>query len=122
MNKIKFNVMTIKIDENNKMMYKLESAIVTRHDEYTYYYSPRFLKDYYKSLTLQRYRLFDRQTGVVVCSGDSKKELIEEYNKLKSKYLEYMNKPHYEYLIKIYQGLIKYRSYGVVNNGERNNN
>ena len=122
MNKIKFNVMTIKIDENNKTMYKLESAIVTRHDEYTYYYSPRFLKDYYKSLTLQRYRLFDRQTGVVVCSGDSKKELIEEYNKLKSKYLEYMNRPHYEYLIKIYQGLIKYRSYGVVNNGERSNN
>ena len=108
MNKIKFNVMTIKLNLKNETVYKLVSAIVTRYDEYTYYYSPRFMKDYYKTLMLQRYRLFDRQTGVVVCSGDSKKELIEEYNKLKSKYLEYMNRPHYEHLIKKYQELLNY--------------
>lgn len=107
MNKIKFNIMTIKIDDNNETVVKLVSAIVTRYDEYTYYYSPRFMKDYYKPLILQRYRLIDRQTGMVLCSGDSKKELIEEYNKSKSNYLKCMDKPFYEKLIKKYQELLK---------------
>ena len=108
MNKIKFNVMTIKLDEDNKKVFKLESAVVTIHDEYTYYYSPRYLKDYYKPVTLQYYRLFDRQTGVVVCTGNNKKELLENYEKVKYKYAEVRETKHYEKLIEKYQELLNY--------------
>ena len=65
------------------------------------------MKDYYKSRMLQCYIIFDKYTGIAIALGGTRKEVIENYNKLKSKYDEVRKEDDYKELIKKYQELLK---------------
>ncbi len=106
-NKIKFYIMILKRDENDNLKYEFDLALVTKFDENTYYYSPAYMKDYYKSFMLRRYIIFDKYTGIAIALGGTRKEVIENYNKVKSKYDEERKEDDYKELIKKYQELLK---------------
>lgn len=106
-NKIKFYIMILKRDESDNLKYGFNLVLVTKFDENTYYYSPAYMKDYYKSFMLQRYIIFDKYTSIAIATGNTRKEVIENYNKRKSKYDEEREKDDYKDLVKKYQELLK---------------
>lgn len=72
------------------------------YDDYTYYVSQRLNKNY-----RFKHALFDKKTGLMVCYGETKKELFDTYNNLYVKYSKIRNDIIYKNYIKQYEQLKK---------------
>ena len=59
----------------------LQEAIAEEYDEYVYYVSPRINIDF-----RYPYSFYDKKTGLMVCTGKNKQELINKYNEVKERY------------------------------------
>lgn len=80
----------------------LQEILVEDYNELVYYVSPRFNKDIKTS-----YAFYDKQTGLIVCSGKNKQELINNYNRVEERYNQLRNSIDYKKIIKKYEELIK---------------
>ena len=59
----------------------LQEVIAEEYDEFVYYVSPRTNKDF-----RYNYSFYDKKTGLMVCTGKNKQELINKYNEVKERY------------------------------------
>lgn len=91
-----------KIRYNNNGVDALQEVIAEEYDEFVYYVSPRINKDFKFS-----YYLYDKNTGVMVCTGKNKQELINKYNNITEKYARVRESKHYQKYIEQYEELKK---------------
>ena len=78
----------------------LQEVIAEEYDEFVYYVSSRTNKDFnYK------YSFYDKKTGLMVCSGKNKKELINKYNEVKDRYKNLFGGVLYKKYIERYEQL-----------------
>ena len=80
----------------------LQEVIAEEYDENVYYVSPRINLDFRYS-----YSFYDKKTGLMVCTGKSKKELINKYNEVKERYKNLFNGILYKKYIERYEQLKK---------------
>lgn len=80
----------------------LQEVIAEEYDENVYYVSPRTNKDFNF-----KYSLYDKNTGLAVCSGKNKQELINKYNEVKERYTQVRESAHYKKYIEQYEQLKK---------------
>lgn len=80
----------------------LQEVIAEEYDENVYYVSPRTNKDFRGS-----YSFYDKKTGLMVCYGKNKKELINKYNEVKERYKNLFNGILYKKYIERYEQLKK---------------
>ena len=59
----------------------LQKVIAEEYDENVYYVSPRINIDF-----RYPYSFYDKKTGLMVCTGKNKRELIDNYNNLNKTY------------------------------------
>ena len=80
----------------------LQEVIAEEYDEFVYYVSPTTNKDF-----KFRYSLYDKKTGLMICTGKNKQELIDNYNKVTERYAQVRKSAHYKKYIKEYEQLKK---------------
>ena len=80
----------------------LQEVIAEEYDEFVYYVSPTTNKDF-----KFRYSLYDKKTGLMVCTGKNKQELIDKYNEVKERYKALFSGILYKKYIKEYEQLKK---------------
>lgn len=80
----------------------LREVIAEEYDENVYYVSPRINLDFKYSFSF-----YDKKTGLMVCTGKNKKELINKYNEVKDKYKNLFNGKLYKKYIEKYEQLKK---------------
>ena len=80
----------------------LQEVIAEEYDENVYYVSPRTNKDF-----RYNYSFYDKKTGLMVCTGKNKQELINKYNELTERYTQVRESIHYKKYIKEYEQLKK---------------
>lgn len=78
----------------------LQEVIAEEYDELTYYVSPRTNKDFNF-----KYSLYDKNTGLMICSATNKQELIDKYNKVTERYTQVRESAHYKKYIEKYEQL-----------------
>ena len=88
----------------------LQEVIAEEFDEFVYYVSPRTNK-YFR----YNYSFYDKKTGLMVCTGKNKKELINEYNEVKDRYKNLFNGKLYKKYIEKYEQLKKEVNVWVIN-------
>ena len=59
----------------------LQEVIAEEYDENVYYVSPRINIDF-----RYPYSFYDKKTGLMVCTGKNKRELIDNYNNINETY------------------------------------
>ena len=80
----------------------LQEVIAEEYDENVYYVSPRINKNINCT-----YSLYDKRTGLMVCYGKNKKELINKYNEVKDRYKNLFGSVLYKKYIERYEQLKK---------------
>ena len=80
----------------------LREVIAEEYDENVYYVSPRINLDFKYSFSF-----YDKKTGLMVCTGKNKKELINKYNEVKDRYKNLFNGKLYKKYIEKYEQLKK---------------
>ncbi len=80
----------------------LQEVLAEKYDELVYYVSPRVNKDFKFD-----YSFYDKQTGLSICTGKNKQELIDKYNKLTEKYTQVRESKYYQEYIVQYEHLKK---------------
>ena len=80
----------------------LQEVIAEEYDGLTYYVSPRTNKNFKCT-----YSLYDKRTGLRVCYGKNKQELINKYNEVKERYTQVRESAHYKKYIERYEQLKK---------------
>ena len=80
----------------------LQEVIAEEYDENVYYVSPSTNKDF-----RYNYSFYDKKTGLMVCRGKNKKELINKYNEVKESYTQVRESAHYKKYIERYEQLKK---------------
>lgn len=80
----------------------LQEVIAEEYDENVYYVSPRININFRGS-----YSFYDKKTGLMVCSGKNKKELINKYNEVKERYKNLFDGVLYKKYIERYEQLKK---------------
>ena len=80
----------------------LQEVIAEEYDGLTYYVSPRTNKNFKCT-----YSLYDKRTGLMVCYGKNKQELINKYNEVKERYTQVRESAHYKKYIEQYEQLKK---------------
>ena len=80
----------------------LQEVIAEEYDEFVYYVSPRTNKDF-----RYNYSFYDKKTGLMVCTGKNKKELINKYNEVKERYKNLFGGTLYKKYIERYEQLKK---------------
>ena len=80
----------------------LQEVIAEEYDGLTYYVSPTTNKDF-----KFKYSLYDKKTGLMICTGKNKQELIDNYNKVTERYAQVRKSAHYKKYIKEYEQLKK---------------
>ena len=93
---------TFKIRTKVNGVDSLQEVIAENYDELTYYVSPRTNKG-----IILEYSLYDKKTGLMVCTGKNKQELIDNYNKATETYKSVRKSVHYKKYIKEYEQLKK---------------
>ena len=91
-----------KIREKVDGVDSLQEVIAEEYDGLTYYVSPRTNKNIKCT-----YSLYDKKTGLMICYGKNKQELIDNYNKVTEKYAQVRKSAHYKKYIKEYEQLKK---------------
>ena len=79
-----------------------QEVIAEEYDGLTYYVSPRTNKNIKCT-----YSLYDKKTGLMICYGKNKQELIDNYNKVTERYARVRESAHYKKYIKEYEQLKK---------------
>ena len=80
----------------------LQEVIAEEYDENVYYVSPRINKDF-----RYNYSFYDKKTGLMVCTGKTKQELIDKYNDLNESYARARRREWYKKCIEQYEQLKK---------------
>ena len=80
----------------------LQEVIAEEYDENVYYVSPRTNKDF-----RYPYSFYDKKTGLMVCTGKNKRELIDNYNNINETYARVRGYECYKKYIEIYEQLKK---------------
>ena len=80
----------------------LQEVIAVEYDENVYYVSPRTNKDF-----RYNYSFYDKKTGLMVCTGKTKQELIDKYNDLNESYARARRREWYKKCIEQYEQLKK---------------
>ena len=80
----------------------LQEVIAEEYDENVYYVSPRTNKDF-----RYNYSFYDKKTGLMVCTGKTKQELIDKYNDLNESYARAQRREWYKKCIEQYEQLKK---------------
>ena len=80
----------------------LQEVIAEEYDEFVYYVSPRTNKDF-----RYNYSLYDKKTGLMVCTGKNKKELLDNYNNINETYARVRGYECYKKYIEQYEQLKK---------------
>ena len=80
----------------------LQEVIAEEYDGLTYYVSPRTNKNIKCT-----YSLYDKKTGLMICYGKNKQELIDNYNKVTERYARVRESTHYKKYIEEYERLKK---------------
>ena len=80
----------------------LQEVIAEEYDGLTYYVSPRTNKNIKCT-----YSLYDKKTGLMICYGKNKQELIDNYNKVTERYARVRKSAHYKKYIEEYEQLKK---------------
>ena len=88
----------------------LQEVIAEEYDENVYYVSPRTNLDF-----RYPYSFYDKKTGLMVCTGKNKKELINKYNEVKERYKNLFNGILYKKYIERYEQLKKEVNVWVIN-------
>ena len=88
----------------------LQEVIAEEYDELTYYVSPRTNKNFKCT-----YSLYDKRTGLMVCYGKNKQELIDKYNDLNESYARARRREWYKKAIERYEQLKKEVNVWVIN-------
>ena len=91
-----------KIREKVDGVDSLQEVIAEEYDGLTYYVSPRTNKNIKCT-----YSLYDKKTGLMICTGKNKQELIDNYNKVTERYAQVRESAHYKKYIKEYEQLKK---------------
>ena len=93
---------TFKIRHRDDGVEVLQEVIAEEYDENVYYVSPRTNKDF-----RYNYSFYDKKTGLMVCTGKNKKELINKYNEVKDRYKNLFGGTLYKKYIERYEQLKK---------------
>ena len=80
----------------------LQEVIAEEYDENVYYVSPRININF-----RYNYSFYDKKTGLMVCTGKNKQELINKYNNNTEKYAQVRESKHYKKYIEQYEQLKK---------------
>ena len=80
----------------------LQEVIAEDYDENVYYVSPRINIDF-----RYPYSFYDKKTGLMVCTGKNKQELINKYNEVKERYKALFGGILYKKYIERYEQLKK---------------
>lgn len=80
----------------------LQEVIAEEFDEFVYYVSPRVNKDF-----KYNYSFYDKKTGLMVCTGKNKRELLDNYNNLTKVYTHVRESASYKKYIERYEQLKK---------------
>ena len=88
----------------------LQEVIAEEYDENVYYVSPRTNKDF-----RYKYSFYDKKTGLMICTGKNKQELIDKYNDLYETYARVRRREWYKKAIERYEQLIKEVNVWVIN-------
>lgn len=80
----------------------LQEVLAEEYDENVYYVSPR-INIHFRGL----YSFYDKKTGLMVCYGKNKQELINKYNEVKERYKALFGGILYKKYIEIYEQLKK---------------
>lgn len=97
MKKILFKIIG---NKNGKLT--LQDVIAEVYDEFVYYVSPRMNRG-----LKYGFYLYDKKTGLVVCSNSNKQALIDSYKNINKKYAEIRKSEFYQRAIKQYEELKK---------------
>ena len=89
---------------------RLQKVIAEEYDENVYYVSPRI-----NIHSRYSYSFYDKKTGLMVCTGKSKKELINKYNEVKERYKNLFGGILYKKYIERYEQLKKEVNVWVIN-------
>ena len=93
---------TFKIRDRVNGVDVLQEVIAEEYDENVYYVSPRTNKDF-----KYKYSFYDKKTGLMVCTGKNKRELLVNYNNLTKVYTRVRESASYVKFIKRYEQLKK---------------
>ena len=88
----------------------LQEVIAEEYDENVYYVSSRTNKDF-----RYNYSFYDKKTGLMVCTGKNKRELIDKYNNLNKTYARVRGYECYKKYIERYEQLKKEVNVWVIN-------
>ena len=88
----------------------LQKVIAEEYDENVYYISPRINIDF-----RYPYSFYDKKTGLMVCRGKNKRELINKYNEVKERYKTLFGGILYKKYIERYEQLKKEVNVWVIN-------
>ena len=80
----------------------LQEVIAEEYDENVYYVSPRTNKDF-----RYNYSFYDKKTGLMVCTGKNKRELLDNYNNIYEAYARLRGYKCYKNFIERYEQLKK---------------
>ena len=80
----------------------LQEVIAEEYDENVYYVSPRTNKDF-----RYNYSFYDKKTGLMVCTGKNKRELLDNYNNIYETYARLRGYKWYKNFIDRYEQLKK---------------
>ena len=93
---------TFKIRDRVNGVDVLQEVIAEEYDEFVYYVSSRTNKDF-----RYNYSFYDKKTGLMVCTGKTKQELIDKYNDLNESYARARRREWYKKSIEQYEQLKK---------------
>ena len=93
---------TFKIRDRVNGVDVLQEVIAEEYDEFVYYVSSRTNKNF-----RYNYSFYDKKTGLMICTGKNKKELINKYNEVKERYTQVRKSAHYKKYIEQYEQLKK---------------
>lgn len=91
---------TFKIRHKVKGVEVLQEVIAEEYDENVYYVSPKTNKDF-----RYNYSFYDKKTGLMVCTGKNKRELLDNYNNLNERYARVREYECYKKYIEQYEQL-----------------
>ena len=80
----------------------LQKVIAEEYDEFVYYVSPRTNKNF-----RYNYSFYDKKTGLMVCTGKNKRELLDNYNNIYETYARLRGYVCYKKYIERYEQLKK---------------
>ena len=80
----------------------LQEVIAEEYDDFAYYVSSRTNKNF-----RYNYSFYDKKTGLMICTGKTKQELIDKYNDLNESYARARGREWYKKCIEQYEQLKK---------------